>query len=211
MDKPTWVNVDQNTDEWLNLRAGRIGGSAIGKIMANFGKAFGNPAHDVALKIALEKITGLPQEGSFSNHHTDRGHEQEPVARALYEEKTFFSVSQGGYFYSGEYDGCSPDGLILEDGLIEIKSVIASVHYATVKRGSFDQKYKWQLIYNMLVADREWIDYVEYCSDFPEGSQLFIQKLYMDEYMGECEKIFIRLKEFTGLIEEKIETIRGIK
>lgn len=210
MNKPSWVDVAQNTDEWINLRSGRIGGSAIGKIMANFGKAFGNPAHDVALNIALEKITGIAQENGYSNPHMERGHEQEPVARALYEEMTFCSVSNGGYFYSGYIDGCSPDGLVMDDGMVEIKSVIASVHFATIKRGAFDPKYKWQLIYNMMVSGRDWIDYVEYCSEFPEGKQLFIQRLYIKDYLGETEKVKTRLSEFCKLLSDKIKTIEQV-
>ena len=107
-----WHDVDQNSDEWMALRVGRVGGSSIGKIMANYGKAFGQPAQDLAVRIALEQTTGVKSVGGFSNSHTERGHEQEPVARMLYEEWTFSDVALGGYCAIGDDIGVSPDGLV---------------------------------------------------------------------------------------------------
>lgn len=204
-----WHDVEQNTDAWLDMRMGRVGGSMIGKIMANFGKAFGPPAHDAALKIALERITGSREEQSFINSHMERGHEQEPVARALYEDTTFTKVTNGGFYECGDLIGVSPDGR-LPGGLIEIKSVIAKVHYATVKRGAYDPSYKSQMLLALGCTGLPWIDFIEYCSEFPEGKRLFIQRLHADEYADEIENIIIRLNEFVFLIDEKIKLIESL-
>lgn len=91
-----FVDVPQNTDEWQALRLGKVTASNFGCFMANEGKAFGDPAKRYALQIALEISTGRKAEASFSNEHMERGHEQEPVARMLYEEETFSDVSNGG-------------------------------------------------------------------------------------------------------------------
>ena len=204
-----WIDVEQNTEEWLDLRMGKVGGSSIGKIMANYGKAFGNPAHDVALKIALEKITGQREESGFTNSHTERGHEQEPVARMLYEQKTFSKVTNGGYYDVSEYVGISPDGLVGDAGIIEIKSVIATQHFPTIKRGSFDPKYKWQIYFNLKSSGRKWIDYVQYCSEFPRGKQLFIDRVVAcDDFF---KMIDIRMAEFERLVKDKIKIINGIR
>ena len=204
-----WHDIEQNTDAWLDLRMGRVGGSAIGKVMANYGKAFGKPAHDVALKIALERITGTRVDQSYTNDHMERGHEQEPIARQLYEETTFTEVGNGGFFECGELIGVSPDG-ISNVGLIEIKSVIGSVHFETVKRGAFDPKYKWQMLLGMGGSGLPWIDYVEYCSEFPEGKKLFIQRLNIGDYSEDMIKITMRLNEFNGLIDDKIKLIESL-
>ena len=135
-------DIQQNTDQWYDLRGGRITSSNLGCIMANFGKAFGDPAKKYAINIAIEQITGRPIPSTYTNAHMERGHEQEPLARMLYEEETFSEVANGGFFCD-DLIGCSPDGLIDDSGVIEIKSVIASVHYANVKRGSCDPAYKW--------------------------------------------------------------------
>ena len=144
-----FIDVRQNTDEWFDLRAGKLTSSKFGTIMANYGKAFGEPAKKYAVSIAIEQITGKRIEGqSFSNEHTERGHAQEPVARSLYEEETFCDVTNGG-FWEGDFMGCSPDGMV-GNGCIEIKSVVSHVHYANVKRGSVDPSYKWQCIGNLM-------------------------------------------------------------
>jgi hypothetical protein len=209
--KAIYHDIEQNSDEWFLLRAGRVGGSSIGKIMANYGKAFGQPAKDLAVKIAIEQITGKPIESTYTNGHMERGHEQEPIARALYEETTFCDVSNGGYFSMFSDQGVSPDGLVGEDGLIEIKSVIESVHYATVKRNSFDPSYIWQLYYGLMVTGREWVDFVSFCSNFPEGKRLYIHRVEADNCCKEFNMIDVRFSEFRQLVEEAKTTINGVQ
>lgn len=197
----TFHDVDQNTDEWLALRCGKITGSAIGKVMANEGKAFGEPAKNYAIQIAIERITGRHAESSYSNAHMERGHEQEPLARMAYEDEFFCEVSNGGFFECGN-EGCSPDGRVYDDGLIEIKSVIPSVHYQTIKRGSFDPKYKWQLYFALKTTGRAWIDFVSYCHDFPSGKKLYVHRIYAKEYLGFFGSLNKRIGEFEELISE---------
>ncbi len=194
-------DIAQNTDEWFSMRAGRLTSSKLGVIMANYGKAFGEPAKKYAVNIAIEQITGEPIPSTYSNSHMERGHEQEPVARMLYEEESFCDVSNGGFFGS-EFIGCSPDGLVYDAGVIEIKSVIASVHYANLKRKGVDPAYKWQCIGNLKFTDRDWIDFVSYCEEFPEGKQLFIWRLNKDELAEEFKMIDARVAEFEKLVIE---------
>ena len=92
-------DVNQNSEEWDALRMGKATFSSYGKFMANYGKAFGEPAKDYALQIAMEMRTGKKEEG-FSNEHTERGHAQEPIAKMLYSENFFVDVSNGGFFRS---------------------------------------------------------------------------------------------------------------
>jgi len=205
-----WHDIDQNTDEWLDLRCGKVGGSSIGKVMANFGKAFGPPAHDLAVQIAIEQITGKRQESTYTNEHLQRGHEQEPIARALYEQEYFVSVGNGGYFDTEDILGVSPDGLVDNDGGIEIKSVIQTVHFATVQRGSFDPSYKWQLYSELMVTGREWWDFVSFCSTFPEGKRLFTHRIYRKDCGEMFGMINARIDEFKRLVDEKKRVINSI-
>lgn len=195
-----WHDVEQNTDAWLELRVGKATASNFGCLMANEGKAFGEPAKAYALNIALEKITGRKQESGFSNEHTERGHEQEPLARMLYQDEHFVEVTNGGFFDCGEY-GDSPDGLVGADGGIEIKSVIDKVHYATLIRGSFDPAYKWQLIGHLDCSGRDWFDFISYCQAFPEGAQLIVHRLERKNYLEEIERLRSRRAEFLTLVE----------
>ena len=194
-------DVQQNTPEWEALRIGKATASKFSCIMANAPKAFGDPAKRYALQIALERLTGSKAGYSFSNEHMERGHEQEPVARMMYEDQFFTDVLNGGFFDCGEY-GDSPDGLIGDEGIIEIKSVIAPVHYATIRRGSFDPSYRWQLIGHLDCTGRAWVDFASYCGDFPEGKQLVVHKLTREECADEIRHLHERRAQFLETVEQ---------
>jgi hypothetical protein len=199
-------DVAQNTDEWLELRLGKPTCSMFGTFMANLGKDFGDPAKREALRIALERLTGKKAEYSFSNDHTDRGHEQEPVAKMLYAEENFCDVLNGGFFDCGTH-GDSPDGRVGESGVIEIKSVIASTHYANMQRGGFDPAYKWQLIGHLDCTGRDWVDFVSYCSDFPREHQLCVYRLHREDCEHEMKLLHERRAAFLELIDNTVKTI----
>lgn len=198
----TFHNIDQNTDEWLDLRIGKITGSSCSKMMASYGKAFGEPAKKAAVTIAIEKMTGKRSANeSYSNAQMQRGHDQEPVARMLYENEYFVDIGNGGFFDCGDF-GCSPDGLVYEDGLIEIKSVLSSVHYANIKRGGIDPAYQWQIYFNLLKTERQWIDFVSYCADFPDASKLYVHRVKREDCQEKFDMIEKRSVQFFKLVEE---------
>jgi len=194
-----FFDVAQNSAEWFDMRSGRLTSSKLPVVMANYGKAFGNPAKQYAVNIAVEQITGQPMPSGYQNDHMARGHAEEPIARMLYESETFCDVDNGGFFGS-EFVGCSPDGLVGDDGVIEIKSVIASVHYSTLKRQSLDPAYKWQCIGNLKFSGRTWLDFVSYCADFPDQKRLFTHRIERDALGDEFNMIDLRIAEFEKLV-----------
>lgn len=250
-----WIDIEQNSEPWLDMRAARLTGSAIPKIMAssrelavmgvgkdafkianlktkkvltkeysnkidaekaltemylkNPEKSFTDLAKKAAISIAREQITGKRSLAtSYSNAHMERGHEQEPIARALYEDLYFVDVTNGGFFDCDNL-GCSPDGLVNSDGLIEIKSVIDHVQYATIKRGGIDPVYKWQVYFNLMTTEREWIDYVSYCADFPEETQLYIHRVNKSECLDYFTEMKNRITDFFKLVEQSKLIIKG--
>ena len=202
-------DIEQNTDAWMALRLGKATASNNSCFMANYGKAFGEPAQRYALQLALERITGTKAEFSFSNDHMERGHEQEPVARMLYEDQFFCDVENGGFFDCGEY-GDSPDGLVGDDGVIEIKSVIAMTHYATLRRGSYDPAYKWQIAGHLDCTQRNYVDFVSYCADFPTDSQLIVYRISREKMKDELEMLASRRVDFLKLVDDTIKLIKAI-
>ena len=201
-------DVEQNTEEWNRLRIGKATASNFACFMANDGKAFGDPAKKYALQIALERITGKKAEYSFSNEHMERGHEQEPIARMLYEEERYCDVANGGFFCCGEY-GDSPDGRVGSDGLVEIKSVIAPTHYATMQRKNYDPSYKWQLVGHLDCTGRDWVDFISYCSDFPFENQLLVYRVDRDSVKEELKRLQERREQFLELVEQTFNNLKG--
>ena len=200
-------DIEQNSDEWFNMRAARLTSSKLGTVMANFGKAFGEPAKKYATEIALERITGVPCSSNYQNEAMARGHEEEPLARQLYEQETFCDVANGGFFCN-EVIGCSPDGLVDENGVIEIKSAVPSMHFSRIKKQSYDSAYKWQLIGNVKYTGREWIDFVSYCSAYPKDKRLYVFRLWADRLEQEFKMIDERVSEFLDLVGSCEATIK---
>jgi hypothetical protein len=194
-------NVEQNTDEWLKMRIGKVTGSGLSKIMAKQPGPFGDPAKKYAVQIALQQLTDEDNSANYTNSHMDRGHEQEPIARALYEDSHFCDVTNGGFFDNG-LTGCSPDGLIGSNGVIEIKCVIGTVQFDTIKRGKFDPAYKWQLVFELRETGREYVDYVSYSSDFPAGNRLYIHRIMREDFEIEFKQVDARLRQFFALVEQ---------
>ncbi len=200
--KLAFHNVEQNSDDWFAMRLGKATMSNGSKFMANLGKAFGDPAHAYALKLALESIQGCKIGDSYSNAHMERGHEQEPIARDLYEQEYMVTVTNGGFFCNDRY-GTSPDGLVGTDGLIEIKSVIYTTHHATLKRAAPDPAYKWQLIGHLDCTGRDWVDFVSYCSEYPVNKQLLTYRVQREDVLADIESLRTRRAEFLNLVDLK--------
>ncbi len=205
----TFHDILQNTPEWLQLRCGKVTASNFGTIMANKDSpTFGEPARKYAIQVALERIRGFKSNTGFSNEHTERGHAEEPIAKRMYEIEHFVDVKNGGFF-ANAFVGDSPDGLIDDDGALEIKSVTAPVHYQTLKRGSFDPTYRWQLVGHIECTGREWIDFASYCSDFPDGKQLIVYRTYRDEFEVEIKQLIDRRERFLEYIDKFYNELRA--
>jgi len=194
--------IEQNTDEWFSLRHGKITASNFGLIMANYGKAFGNPAIQYAMRVAIEAKTQRSIE-TFKNEWMERGIELEQDARDMYSDLTFTDVLPGGFAQIDRF-GASSDGLA-EDGLIEIKSVKYSTHFDRLVRGGFDTSYQWQIRGQMWLYDRSWCDFVSYCPDFPINKQLYIFRV--DRDAEQEEKLIGRLKEFEKTVQSYINIL----
>ncbi|WP_461521572.1 lambda exonuclease family protein [Porticoccus sp.] len=198
-------DIEQNTDDWLDMRAGRLTSSNMAKVMANYGKAFGDPAKRLASEIALGRITGKAPSNGYSNEHMERGNEQEPLARMKYQEFNFVDVTNGGFFCD-DFLGCSPDGRVGKN-TIEIKSVIASVHTEYVAGQKIPSAYKWQCISNVIFTGADWLDFVSYCADFPPDKQLFIYRLYRESIEAEAKQMMERIEQFRELVDKQVDVI----
>lgn len=201
-----FYDIPQNEPEWFNLRAGKLTASNLSKVMANYGNAFKEPAKKLAVDIAVEKITSEPILSDYTNLHMQRGHEQEQEARLLYEQIMFCDVHPGGFFCNDNL-GCSPDGLINDDGLIEIKSVIPSIHFANIKRKSIDPAYKWQVYSQLHWSGREWCEFVSYCANFPDDMKLYVFRVNKSDISEEIKMIDSRVQNFLKLVSDTKQTI----
>lgn len=166
------ITCDQGTDEWLEARRGIPTASCFSKVLA---KGEGKVRKAYMLELAGEIITGRPNEG-YSNDHMKRGHEMEPDARGQYAFENRVSPQLVGFIRNGA-KGCSPDSLIGNDGMLEIKTKIPALHIECLMRDSFPPEHRAQCQGALWVAEREWIDLAVYWPGLP----LVIHRATRDE------------------------------
>lgn len=211
MSEFKFYDVEQNSDEWFEMRGGILNGSKLGIVMANYGKAFGNPAKQYAVDIAIEQITGVATSSGFNNSAMDFGHENEPLACLEYESQYFCKVTNGGFFKS-DFVGCSTDGLVGDNGVIEIKSAISNfIHYERIRKDSIDSQYKWQCIGNLKASGRDYLDFISSCPSFPNEQKLYVKRILADDLQDEFKMIDTRIDEFKALVSKTKATIIGAK
>lgn len=182
--------MEQGTIEWFETRSG--------KMTASNAQAIGN--NGKGLETYVESLMAekySKNRESFSNEHTERGTELEPIARYLYELKTGNTVEQVGFIDKGTF-GCSPDGLIGEDGGIEIKCLDDKNHFHVVMTEKIDSKHEWQIQMSLLVTGRKWWDYVCFNPNFERD--MVIIRVFPDE--EKHKKLKDGIEKGTKLINE---------
>jgi predicted phage-related endonuclease len=162
-------NCEQGSDEWFDVR--KL------KLTASHATAIGNSGK--GLETYVTEMMAYHYSSSereyYSGKDTDRGNELEPIARAIYELQTGNKVEQVGFIELNEFVGCSPDGLIGEDGGLEIKSPNDVNYYKILRDGEkeIDSGYIWQVQMNLLITGRKWWDLVFYNPNFEETIKTF--------------------------------------
>jgi len=159
-------DVEQRSDEWYALRAGKATASEFAKLVTSKG-APSKSLDKYAITLAAEAFAGGPVDAWDGNYHTERGRALEDEAIKLYEFANDVSVVPVGFITNDdETIGCSPDGLVGDDGMVEIKCLKAETHVETMlyykKHGRIPTKYVQQTQGQMMICKREWCDLVFY-------------------------------------------------
>lgn len=156
------INCEQGTPEWFALKVGVPGASSFAKIVTSKGEA-SKQRLKYLYQLAGERLIGAKEEG-FSNGSMQRGVELEPEARELYELITGNTVDQVGFCFMDEAKrfGCSPDGLIGEEGGLEIKCPSLPVHVEYLLNGKIPTDYIQQVQGSLYITGREWWDFMSY-------------------------------------------------
>ena len=169
----------QGTPEWLSERAGKVTASMISNVMMKPETA---GFRDYQAQLVAEILTGKPQGSDFTSAAMQFGTETEPLARSAYEAETGFSVDEVGFCQHPkiERSGASPDGLVGNSGLVEIKCPKVSNHLAYLIADVVPAAYKNQMQWQMACTGRDWCDFVSFRPDLPEHLQLFIIRFKRD-------------------------------
>ena len=162
--------IEQRSPEWYAARAGIVTASAIGALITErtVKPAANDKSRGLIASLAAERVTGHVEQ-TFTSDDMWRGIEHEPIARDLYSGHRAEAIECG--FMVRDFDGYkigySPDGLVGDDGLLEIKCPRQKGHLQTLVADQVPPYYMAQLQTGLLVSGREWIDYVSFCAGMP--------------------------------------------
>ena len=173
----------QGSPEWLAMRAGKVTASRIGDVMGKIKTGEAASRRDYKSQIVAEILTGTPQGETFINDAMRWGTEQEPYARAAYEIQTGQMVDQVGFVDHPTISraGCSPDGLVCCDGLVEIKCPKTATHLSCLMDGTVPTQYQPQMLFQLACTGRQWCDFVSFDPRLPEDLQLFVIRFNRDQ------------------------------
>lgn len=199
--------MEQRTEEWYQARLGKVTASKVASVLAKRDSA---TRADYLTDLVLERLTGKQQE-FYQNEAMQWGTDTEPQARMAYEAETGNLVDELGFIDHPTIAnfGCSPDGVVGEDGLIEIKCPNSKTHLSTLLSGKAPSKYIPQMQTQMAVMNRQWCDFVSFDPRLPEDLQLFVIRVNRDdEYIAKLEEeVSIFLEE----VDETVTKLKGVK
>jgi putative phage-type endonuclease len=194
-------NCEQGSELWFAIKNGKFSASDAQPI-ATAGKGLETLVFEKASEILS---THIFEPDKYTNEDMERGHALEENARESYEINTGTPVTQVGFVEMNENVGCSPDGLVGDDGLIEIKCPKNEVFVRYMYDGKIDPKYYAQMQMQMLVTERKWVDYVVYNPNFVQ--QVIVKRVERDEVM--IEKIKTGLDTGVKLLNEILRKVQN--
>ena len=194
-------NMKQQTDEWFEIRLGKFTAS-------NFSSLFSNKStlkyQSVINDVVYERLTGLRQE-SFSNQWMERGNELESEARQSYEMLKFQKVKEIGFVELNNRIGCSPDGFVGDNGMIEIKCPKASTLISLHSSEKIKKDHYWQIQGQMWICKKQWCDYYVYHPELPA----YIKRLERND--DDIKRLENEINEAIELVKTRIKKIRSEK
>ncbi len=200
-----WLQLDQGSDEWLTARRGKITGSRFKDARDKL--KGGQPSKaclGYAMDVARERIGGSAPP-KFQNAAMRTGTEQEPFARAMYEARTGHMVDEAGFYLSDDaVFGLSPDGLIDDDGVLEIKTMVSSDTLFTAVADGDLSAYMDQCLGYLWLLGRQWVDLVLWC---PDLNHMAIHRITRNE--DAIEALEADLMAFARLVTQYETTLRA--
>lgn len=194
--------LEQRSADWFAIRCGRVTASRIADLMAKTKSGYSTSRANYRAQIICERLTGTV-EPSFCSPAMQHGIDTEAEAREAYRQHMLCTVEEIGFVeHPSLFAGASPDGLIGDDGMVEIKCPLTATHIDTLLNGAVADKYIKQMQFQMACTGRTWCDFVSYDPRLPEPMRLFVQRVPRDdEHIAEIER------EVTAFLAEIDETV----
>ena len=200
--------MEQGSPEWFDARLGKVTASKVCDVVAKTKSGVSASRATYMGQLIAERLTNTAAE-SFSNAAMKHGTETEPEARTAYEFQADVDLEQCGFIDHPTIPmtGASPDGLVGDDGLVEIKCPNTSTHIDTLLGGAVPAKHLTQIQWQLACTGRRWCDFVSYDPRMPENMRLFIRRVTRDDIaIAGLEK---EVREFLSELETKVAALQA--
>ena len=200
--------IEQGSEEWLKIRLGKVTASGVADVLAKTKSGVSASRGNYLIKLAIQRVTGVVEE-TYTNDAMQWGKDNEAQARVAYEVASGNFVDQVAFVDHPTiaWFGASPDGLVNQDGLVEIKCPNSATHWSYIKDDGPPTKYYIQMQAQMACTGRSWCDFVSYDPRMPERSQLFIKRVMReDSYIAEMEA---KVKKFLDEVAVEVNLMKG--
>lgn len=202
--------MEQRTDDWFTARLGKVTASSLYKVLAKTKTGYGADRGNYMTQLVLERVTGTKAD-SYTNAAMQWGIDQEPFARAAYEASRGVMVDEVGFIPHPTIAaaGASPDGLVGDDGMVEIKCPDSKTALECwLAENPVESKYFAQMQWQMRCADRSWCDYVVFDPRMPAKAQLFVVRVLRDDkWLADVE---IEVMKFLAEVDAKVAALKKI-
>jgi putative phage-type endonuclease len=200
--------MEQRSEEWFKARLGKVTASRVADILAKIKSGESASRRNYKIQLVSERLTGEKQE-TYINQAMQDGIDREFYARERYVQQ-FGEVEEVGFIQHPTLEaGASPDGMVGEDGIIEIKCPMGTTHTETLMSQDVPSKYMPQIQFQLLCTGRKWCDFVSYNPMFPEHLQVFVKRVEADQdYQKELEA---EVKQFLSEVDDVINKLKEIK
>lgn len=201
--------MEQGTQEWFDVRLGQVTASRIKDVVSKTKSGYAASRKNYMAQLLCERMTRERQE-SYTNAAMQWGTEQEPYARSAYEMHRDGMVEEVGYVLHPTIEGAgaSPDGLVGEDGLLEIKCPNTATHIEYLLAQEVPAEYKPQMAWQMACTGRKWCDFVSYDPRMPTKHQFFCVRYERDDkYIAELEAEVVK---FLSELEDTIKKLEAL-
>ena len=202
--------MEQRSEEWFAARLGKVTASRVADVIAKTKTGYSTSRENYMAQLICERMTGGVAE-SYTNAAMQWGTDNEPLARAAYEAAKDVLVDEVAMITHPRIDaaGASPDGLVGDDGLVEIKCPNTATHIDTLMSQAVPTKYNTQMQWQMACTERQWCDFVSFDPRMPTELQLFIKRVPRDnDYIAMLEK---EILSFLKELDEKVSKLNDLK
>lgn len=201
-------SIIQGSAEWHAIRLGRVTASRVADVVAKTKSGPAASRKNYLAELALERLTGAVAE-SYTNAAMQWGIDTEPQARTAYEFHRDVDVAEIGFVPHPTIadTGASPDGLVGQDGLVEIKCPISATHMETLDSGRVPAKYLTQMMWQMACTGRQWCDFVSFDPRFPAHMQFFCERVKRDDDM--IRDLESEVIAFLNELRETVDRLRA--